>query len=135
MEHINELAADLSLDFENDPFNFVMTEKDLEQSFIRKYWSVPYGVVIFDNDVNATDGYTEIKNWYEKTILELVVDPKFNANHLLIDNIKHQPNSCRVFFEAFSETEENMYWQLNYFLDFCKTLPGIKKFDTGKIDC
>lgn len=119
--------TDSELVSENDPFTFHLNEKDLEKAYVRSYWSVPFGEVVFENDESAANAYKKIVEWIEEKLAT-------NENkQLFFDGFEHQPNSSRIYFKVFSETEEHIYWQLNYFLDFCKTLTGIEKLDTDLV--
>lgn len=113
-------------------FELEITEQtqNIEESYIKNYVTVPDGCgsIKFETDEQAQSCLFSVHNWIEN--MAFSPDNTFNNNSMNIFGIQYVPNSKQIFFGAFSECEEHMLWQLNQFLDFCKTLTGVREFNT-----
>jgi hypothetical protein len=111
-------------------FRGVMTQEDFDDSVIREYCVVQCGEVHFDTPELAEEATSRLEEWVNdmnSRNYEQVTDEPFP--HLQIDDFEYHEPIKAVTFQVFSETEKGIRDQLSIFLDFCKTLPGIKKFD------
>ena len=113
-----------------DMFTSIMTQKDFDESVIQTYCVVQNGEIYFEETDQALQAKDAIEEWSrEFNVNALDQNLEEPVPVIQLDDVNFFEPLKAVTFQMFSETEKGIRQQLSIFLDFCKTLPGIKKFD------
>lgn len=134
-EHSNnttEISEHEAGDLIASVFSSVMTQQDFDESVIRDYCTVTGGEIYFDTSEQAEAAVTLMENWILQTnqdIFAAIDETEEPIPVLQLEDFQYHKQISAVTFQAFSETEAGIRKQLVIFLDYCKTLEGIKKFD------
>lgn len=111
-------------------FMSVMTQEDFDASVIKDYCVVKSGELYFDTSEQAESAVELLENWVLQTNQDIFEKPPEEVLPIIqIEDFQYHERVNAVTFQAFSETEPGIRQQLILFLDFCKTLKGLKKFD------
>lgn len=129
----NELDAEKAETMLAGMFSNTMTKEEFEAAIVKDYCVVNSGELYFDEPEQAKQAKELINDWIQETTKNELEQMQANSNYVYcgasLQDIQYHEKFSAVTFQVFSETEEHIRHKLNLFLEFCKTLPGFKKFD------